>query len=64
MNAATYYNITLHLKEEEDPDDVVALPEAELVVDLYEGRVYDLGNQTLDDVYSLAIVDIDQYDDE
>ena len=64
MNGVFYYNITLQLKEEEDPDDVVTLPEAELVVDLYEGRVYDLGNQTLDDVYSLAIVDIDQYDDE
>ena len=47
-----------------DPDNVQVLPEAELVVDLYEGRVYDLGDQTLDDVYSLAIDDFEQYDDD
>ena len=63
-NAVVYYNITLHLKEKDDPDNVQVLPEAELVVDLYEGRVYDLGDQTLDDVYSLAIDDFEQYDDD
>ena len=36
----------------------------QLVVDLYEGRVYDLGDQALDDVYNLAIDDFEQYDDD
>ena len=60
----TWYNITVYLKEKEDSSNVQLLPEAELVIVIYEGRVYDLGDYTLDEIYQLAIDDIDEFDTE
>jgi hypothetical protein len=57
-----YYNITITVIEPPSDDDIVVLPEAKEVIELYEGRVYDLGNTTLDDVYSTATNDIESID--
>ena len=35
-------------------------PDAALVVDTYQGRVYDLGDSTLEDIYSQAATDYEQ----
>ena len=57
-----YYNITVTVIEPPSDDDVVVLPEAAEVIELYDGRVYDLGNTTLDDVYNTATDDIQAID--
>jgi hypothetical protein len=57
-----YYNITVTVIEPPSDDDVVVLPEAAEVIELYDGRVYDLGNTTLEDVYSTATDDIESID--
>ena len=54
VDAVTYYNITLEVRPEYDPGDVIVPPKASEVVYTYEGQVFDLGNTTLEDIYNLA----------
>jgi hypothetical protein len=62
VNGVWYYNITVTVLEPPSNEDVVIVPEAEQLIEIYDGRVYDLGNTTLEEVYSYATADIDDID--
>ena len=47
VNGLWYYNITVTVVEPPSDDDLNLLPEAEEVFIKYDGRVYDLGNATI-----------------
>ena len=49
VNGVWYYNITVTVVEPPSDDDLVILPEAEEVFIKYDGRVYDLGNTTIEE---------------
>ena len=59
-NGVTYYDIAFQLVKEEDIVGYNISPDAALVVDTYQGRVYDLGDSTLEDIYSQAATDYEQ----
>ena len=54
-NGVTYYDIIFHLIQEEKPAGFTIAPDAALVVENYEGRVYDLGDFTLEEIYDQAV---------
>ena len=62
VNGIWQYDITITVVEPAADDDVVVVPEAAEIIEIYDGRVYDLGNTTLEDVYSYATGDIEDID--